>query len=74
MMLPEGRTTSGEKSNAEKYAEEINHHGMNVAGSHWHWWGMDPYVAAIHHQNVGMNPVEFAHKTTNALINYKNRM
>jgi hypothetical protein len=75
MMLPEGiSSTPGEKSNVEKYAEDLNKSGINVAGSHWHWWGSEPYVAAIHHQNVGMNPVEFAAKTTNALIKYDKRM
>ncbi|AYV76648.1 MAG: hypothetical protein Terrestrivirus10_32 [Terrestrivirus sp.] len=75
MMLPEGiSSVPGNKSNAELYSEELNRAGINVAGQHWHWWASDPYVAAIHHQNVGMNPVEFVNKTTNALTNYRNRM
>ena len=74
MMVPEGLPNNpGEKSNAELYAQELNNQGINVAGSHWHWWASEPYVAAIHHQNVGMNPVEFANKTTNALLRYNNR-
>lgn len=75
MMLPEGVSPiPGDKSNAEKYAEELNKSGINVAGSHWHWWASDPYVDAIHHQNVGMDPVQFACKTATALSNYKQRM
>jgi hypothetical protein len=75
MMLPEGLSSiPGEKSNVEKYVEELNDSGINVAGSHWHWWASDPYVAAIHHQNVGMNPIEFTTKTINALSKYKQRM
>jgi hypothetical protein len=32
------------------------------------------YVAAIHHQSIGMNPDNFTNKTVNALTNYRNRM
>jgi hypothetical protein len=72
MMLPEGLSSvPGDKSKVEKYAEQLNRSGINVAGSHWHWWASDPFVAAIHHQNVGMNPVNFAAKTTDALNDYK---
>lgn len=75
MMLPEGLAKApGKKSNAELYAEELNKRGINVAGAHWHWWASDPYVAAIHHQNIGMNPVNFSNQTVNALDNYQNRM
>jgi hypothetical protein len=75
MMLPEGISGApGQKSNSELYAEELNRNGINVAGTHWHWWASEPYVAAIHHQNVGMNPIEFSNLTTNALGNYSNRM
>lgn len=75
MMLPEGQSSvAGEESNAERYTKELNARGMNVAGSHWHWWASSPYVAAIHHQNIGMNPVEFSRHTVAALSNYRNRM
>lgn len=74
MMLPEGNAkTPGHKSNAELYAQDLNNQKINVAGTHWHWWASEPYVAAIHHQNVGMNPVEFTNKTVDALLNYNNR-
>lgn len=75
MMLPEGISkTPGNESNAEKYAKELNQLGINVAGTHWHWWASDPYVVAIHHQNIGMNPVVFVDKTVKALMNYRDRM
>ena len=74
MMLPEGHSpTPGAPSAAEAYAKELNNSGINVAGTHWHWWAADPYVHAIHHQNVGMDPVQFANKTTKALFNYRKR-
>lgn len=74
MMLPEGRSNvPGESSAAELYAKELNDSGLSVAGSHWHWWASTPYVAAIHHQNVGMDPVQFVKKTVAALTNYSNR-
>jgi len=73
MMLPDTPSNvPGDLSSAEKYAKELNDSGLSVAGSHWHWWGTDPFVAAIHHQNVGMHPVQFASKTVRALNNYKN--
>lgn len=73
MMLPDmPSSTPGNLSSAEQYAKDLNDSGLNVAGSHWHWWGTTPFVAAVHHQNIGMNPIDFAEKTTTALRNYDN--
>jgi len=75
MMLPEGNSTvPGKKSNAQLYSEELGQRGVSVAGQHWHWWSQNPYVSAIHHQNIGMNPIEFSNNTVDALTNYRDRM
>lgn len=54
-------------SNINKHRQietkDLNQQGIDVAGTHWHWRASYPYVAAIHHQNVGMDPVQFASKT-----------
>jgi len=74
MMLPEKLSHQpGQPSAAQQYASELNKMGLSVAGSHQHWRSSDPCVAAIHHQNVDMHPVEFAQKTVRALSNFKNK-
>ena len=42
---------------------------------HFHWWAQDPASAAIHHQKIGLSPIDFATATVNALqtaIQYMN--
>jgi hypothetical protein len=65
---------SGEKSNAELYADELNRRQVGTNVSHFHWWGSDPAVIAQHTQNVGMNPVDFTDNIQQSLTNYKTRM
>ena len=74
VMVPEGISSeAGASSAAQLYAKDLNDMGLSVAGTHWHWWGADPYVDAIHHQNAGMEPTEFTRRTVQALSNYKGR-
>lgn len=71
VMLPDvPSSVPGEMSSAERYVHALNMSGLNVAGTHFHWWGTSPYMAAIHHQAVGMDPVEFARRTVDALVDY----
>jgi hypothetical protein len=67
MMPDKVSDVPGDLSSAEAYTQSLSAQGLNVAGTHFHWWGADPNVAAIHHQNVGMDPTEFVAKTINSL-------
>lgn len=59
--------TPGAISSGEAYTQRLRNEGLDVAGTHFHWWGMEPQVVAIHHQNVDMHPVDFAQRTVSAL-------
>jgi hypothetical protein len=71
-MLPDvNSNTQGNTSSVEDYVENLSKEGLNAAGVHFHWFGTSPAsVVAVHHQNVGMNPIEFANKTIQALNAY----
>jgi hypothetical protein len=74
MMLPDGRRTDGQRSAAQTYHNALAANGLDVSSQHVHWSGMDvggdPLVFAIHHQNVGLDPVDFAQRTVDALQIY----
>lgn len=68
VMIPDTPAAEpGQPSLGEMYTTNLWNEGLNVAGTHFHWWGTEPNVVAIHHQNVDMNPIEFAQRTVNAL-------
>ena len=68
IMIPDTPNGPGQPSAAEVYATALVKNGLNSGVSHFHWWASEPYMAAIHHQNVGMDPVDFVNKTVNALL------
>lgn len=53
-------------TSAEVYANTLSRSGVSVAGNHYHWNGMDPWMAAIHHQQFTMPPDQFVALTTRA--------
>lgn len=72
IMLPDIPGTNGSPSTVQIYTRELARQGLDVAGVHFHWWGSNvapgnTLVAAIHHQNIGMTPMEFSQRTLNAL-------
>lgn len=73
VMLPDIPGPYGERSTADIYVKAIEKAGMDTAGVHFHWWassvfpGKDHGVTAVHHQAIGMNPVEFSQKTIQIL-------
>lgn len=77
VLLPDIPGEHGEPSTAEIYAHLLSKAGLSVAGVHFHWWGnyifnqngerIDRGVAAIHHQGIGIHPIEFSIKTIKAL-------
>jgi hypothetical protein len=77
IMLPDIPGENGEDSTAQFYVNQLSAQGLSVAGVHFHWWGsnvfdqngnrIDRGVTAVHHQNVGMHPIEFSQRTITAL-------
>jgi hypothetical protein len=75
MMLPDvASPTPGGLSSVEAYTRDLSAAGLNVAGTHFHWWGASPYVAAVHHQSASVDPVTFAERTVQALQNFNANM
>ena len=76
-MIPDVPGKDGEPSTAEIYVNALSKLGLSVAGVHFHWWGsyvfvdkeqpIDRGVTAVHHQAIGMDPIEFTNKTIIAL-------
>ena len=57
----------GGESTAQAYIRMLSERGLQVSGVHFHWFGTDRRVAAIHHQNVGLCPLTFSKLTIEAL-------
>lgn len=67
IMIQDVPNFEGERSTVQVYVNELHKRGLDVAGVHFHWTGASKNMMAIHHQNFGMNPVEFAEQTAKAL-------
>lgn len=58
--------SASQQTSAEIYANTLSRSGLSTAGNHYHWYGMEPWMAAIHHQQFGMPPSQFVDLTTRA--------
>lgn len=63
----------GGPSTGQIYINALHAYGLDVAGVHYHWTGSkslinSKMVLAIHHQKIGLDPVEFSKKTIGALM------
>jgi hypothetical protein len=67
IMLPDIAGKSGGESTVQVYLRLLTERGLQVSGVHFHWFGTDRLVAAIHHQNVGLDPLTFSRLTIEAL-------
>ena len=72
VMIPDIPGKNGEISTVQHYVKMLELSGLNVSGNHFHWTGStmfpeDRGVIAVHHTNIGMNPVEFSGRTLRAL-------
>jgi hypothetical protein len=72
IMLPDIPGKPGEPSTSEHYVALLAQRGLSVAGVHFHWWGsrifeFDHGITAVHHQAVGLPPIEFSELTIRAL-------
>jgi len=72
-MIPSIPGKNGERSTDQVYVNELYRLGLDVAGVHFHWMGAtvfsnDKGVTAVHHQNEGMDPIEFSRATIKALL------
>jgi len=67
IMLPDTPRFQEDRSRGEAYVAALAQAGLPASIAHFHWWGMSPFMAAIHTQNVGMDPVQFAAKISTAL-------
>jgi hypothetical protein len=78
VMIPDFPNWKGSnKSSVQTYAQILAEEGLPVATNHYHWAGTTIFAvpkgtpstlfAAIHSQNIGMNPVRFAEKIARAL-------
>jgi len=72
IMIPDLPGRNGEPSTAEIYTKALFANGLDVAGTHCHWWGShivdgDRGVTVIHHQKIGMNPIDFTQATIRAI-------
>ena len=72
IMIPDIPGKHGRRSTAQIYNNALQEEGLDVSAKHFHWTGSTVYkndhlVAAVHHQAIGMHPVEFTHKTIRAL-------
>lgn len=75
IMIPDIPGLNGEHSTGQIYINALHNQGLDVAGVHYHWsqsyvyrtGRKDKNVLAVHHQNFGLSPVEFSHRTIVAL-------
>jgi len=67
VMIPDVPGKNGSKSSGEIYTETIIQSGISVEGDHYHWKGANPPMLAIHSKSIGMHPIEFAQKVSQAL-------
>jgi hypothetical protein len=72
IMIPDIPGTNGAPSTAERYVSALRDNGLDIAGVHFHWFGStvvpnDKGVTAVHHQKIGMNPIEFIKRTATAI-------
>lgn len=68
VMMPDEPNFKGNLSQGQYYVKFLAEEGIPSSISHFHWWGMQPFMAAIHSQNIGMNPVLFFKKIATALV------
>jgi len=55
----------------DKYVQDISRSGLEIAGVHFHFFGVEPFLIAVHHQSTAISPVLFAQKTNQALKDYR---
>jgi hypothetical protein len=72
IMIPDIPGVNGAPSTVDRYLSALAHAGMNIAGVHYHWNGgtvapNDKGVIAIHHQAIGMGPIDFINNTAVAI-------
>lgn len=75
ILIPDIPGHRGNRSTAQIYVQALNDQGLSVSGVHYHWTGeavfenepTDHGVAAVHHQNYGLDPLEFSRRTIAAL-------
>jgi hypothetical protein len=67
IMIPDTPNYISNLSRGQAYVKFLDKEGLNSSVAHFHWWGMTPFMAAIHTQNIGMCPVKFAKKIAKAL-------
>lgn len=72
IMLHDIPGKNGRASSAEIYVNALRDNGLDVTSVHFHWWGSslgdkDRGVTAIHHQKIGMHPIDFTQRTIDAL-------
>jgi len=67
VMMPDQPNFKDNLSQGQYYVKFLAEEGIPSSISHFHWWGMNPFMAAIHSQNVGMDPVLFFKKIATAL-------
>lgn len=70
IMVPDVPGQNGQPSSGSRYVNALAANGLDVAGVHFHWFGglMNGVNAvAVHHQNVGMDPLEFSRRTIQAI-------
>jgi hypothetical protein len=67
IMIPDDPNWEDNLSRGQVYIAYLDKKGINASIAHFHWWGMTPFMAAIHSQNIGMHPVKFAKNIAKAL-------
>jgi hypothetical protein len=67
IMIPDRPGVNGRLSTGQMYTKSLMEWGVHVAGNHYHWNGMEPFMLAIHSQNIGMDPLQFAQAHISAL-------
>lgn len=72
IMIPDIPGANGCPSTAQVYVNALYKLGLTPSGTHFHWYGAslggpEKMIAAIHHQNIGMDPIEFARRTSAAI-------
>ena len=76
VQIPDIPGVNGNPSTGQIYAQALAKEGLTIAGNHQHWTGeyffdgavRDHNVAAVHHQEYDMDPIEFSKRTTRALL------
>lgn len=74
IMIPDIPGVRGEASTAEVYRNSLNDQGLRIDGDHYHWKGASRLMNAIHHKQIGGDPLEFCRKTITALQAVKSRL